>query len=209
MNYKQVGDPETHTRIQQYELAFRMQSSVPELTDIANEPESTYKLYGDDAKKPGTFANTRPARPPDGRTRRPFRADLSQQLGHARQRRRPPAHAVQRRRSGLLRLVQDLKATRPARLNAGHLGRRVRPHDLFARRADERELRPRPSSALLHDVDGRRRLEAGRIYGETDDFSYNIVKDPVHIHDFHATVLHLSASTMNGLRSARKGWISA
>ena len=58
MNYKLVGDPETHTRIEQYELAFRMQSSVPELTDTANEPESTYLLYGDEARKPGTFAQT-------------------------------------------------------------------------------------------------------------------------------------------------------
>src|SRR5690349_11485882 len=53
LNYKLVGDPETHTRIQQYELAFRMQSSVPELTDLGREPESTFKLYGDDARKPG------------------------------------------------------------------------------------------------------------------------------------------------------------
>ena len=58
MNYKKVGDPETHTRIQQFEMAFRMQSSVPELTDVPTESEATYKLYGDDAKKPGTFAYT-------------------------------------------------------------------------------------------------------------------------------------------------------
>jgi hypothetical protein len=58
LNYRQVGDPETHTRIQQYELAFRMQSSVPELTDIAREPEGTFQLYGEAAKNPGTFANT-------------------------------------------------------------------------------------------------------------------------------------------------------
>ncbi len=58
MNYKLVGDPETHTRIEQYELAFRMQASVPELTDTGSEPESTYKLYGDAAKKPGTFAHS-------------------------------------------------------------------------------------------------------------------------------------------------------
>ncbi|HWL74799.1 MAG TPA: DUF1501 domain-containing protein, partial [Burkholderiaceae bacterium] len=56
--HQQIGDPQTHTRIQQYELAYRMQASVPELTDIASEPESTYKLYGDAAKEPGTFANT-------------------------------------------------------------------------------------------------------------------------------------------------------
>src|SRR5947209_46826 len=58
MNYRAVGDPETHTRIEQYEMAFRMQASVPELTNIAGEPDSTFKLYGNDAKKPGTFANT-------------------------------------------------------------------------------------------------------------------------------------------------------
>ena len=58
MNYKVVGDPETHTRIQQYELAFRMQASVPELTNVASEPESTYALYGEEAKKPGSFAHT-------------------------------------------------------------------------------------------------------------------------------------------------------
>ena len=58
LNFRQVGDPETHTRIQQYELAFRMQSSVPELTDLSGEPESTYKLYGDTVRKPGSFGHT-------------------------------------------------------------------------------------------------------------------------------------------------------
>ena len=58
LNFRQVGDPETHTRIQQYELAFRMQSSVPELTDLSGEPESTYKLYGETARKPGSFGHT-------------------------------------------------------------------------------------------------------------------------------------------------------
>src|SRR5437762_5313060 len=54
MNYRQVGDPETHTRIAQYEMAYRMQTSVPALTDLAREPDSTVRLYGDDAKKPAT-----------------------------------------------------------------------------------------------------------------------------------------------------------
>src|SRR5205085_1414818 len=58
MNYQLVGDPETHTRIQQYEMAFRMQSSVPELTDLSKEDAKTLELYGPDAKKPGSFANT-------------------------------------------------------------------------------------------------------------------------------------------------------
>src|SRR5262249_28760035 len=58
MTFNAVGDPETNTRIQQYEMAFRMQASVPELTDISREPETTFKLYGEEAKNPGTFANT-------------------------------------------------------------------------------------------------------------------------------------------------------
>src|SRR5947209_5829496 len=58
MTYRAVGDPETHTRIQQYEMAFRMQASVPELTDLSRETEATFRLYGEDARRPGTFANT-------------------------------------------------------------------------------------------------------------------------------------------------------
>src|SRR5215468_4064086 len=58
MNYKSVGDADTHTRIQQYEMAYRMQTSVPELTDLKKEPEKTWKLYGEAAKKPGSFANS-------------------------------------------------------------------------------------------------------------------------------------------------------
>ncbi len=57
LEYDEFGDPETTTRIAQYEMAFRMQTSVPELTDLSKEPASTFELYGEDAKKPGTFAS--------------------------------------------------------------------------------------------------------------------------------------------------------
>ena len=158
LNYQQVGDPETHTRIQQYELAFRMQASVPELTDLASEPASdATSSTATTAKKPGTFANTALLARRHGRAGRAVRADLPQQLGHARQRRRPAARPVPRRRSGLLRPDSGPQAARAARRDARHLGRRIRPHDLLAGRPVEGELRPRPSSALLHDVDGRRR----------------------------------------------------
>ena len=115
LNYQQLGDPQTQTRIQQYELAYRMQASVPELTDLASEPESTYKLYGDEAKKPGTFANTALLGAADGRARRAVRADLPQQLGHARQRRRPAAGPMPRRRSAVLRAHSRPEAARHAR----------------------------------------------------------------------------------------------
>src|SRR5262249_8803614 len=58
MTYREVGDPETQTRIQQYEMAYRMQTSVPELTDLSKESASTFQLYGEAARNPGTFANT-------------------------------------------------------------------------------------------------------------------------------------------------------
>src|ERR1043166_8699182 len=58
LQYQEVGDPETQARIAQYEMAFRMQSSVPELTDLSKEPASTYALYGEAAHKPGSFAHT-------------------------------------------------------------------------------------------------------------------------------------------------------
>ena len=89
-------------------------------------------------------------------------------------------------------LIQDLKQRGHARRDAGHLGRRVRPHDLLAGRPDRR----RTTAATTTRAASRCGWPAaassgGTIYGETDDFSYNIVKDPVHIRDFHATVLHL------------------
>ena len=85
LTYRQVGDPETHTRIQQYELAFRMQSSVPELTDLASEPESTYQLYGESARAARNFRKHRAAGAADGRAGRALCADLPQQLGYPRQ----------------------------------------------------------------------------------------------------------------------------
>ncbi len=160
VNYQVVGDPETHTRIEQYELAFRMQSSVPDLTDLANEPASTYDLYGDEAKKAGQLRPLRPAGPADGRARRPVRPDLPQQLGHPRQRRGPAAQPVQGRRPALLGPDPGPQGARPVRRDPGDLGRRVRPDDLLAGRALEGQLRPRPPPPLLHDVDGRRRHQA-------------------------------------------------
>ncbi len=159
LNYQFLGDPETQTRIQQYELAFRMQASVPELTDLASESEATYAMYGEAAREPGTFANTALPGTADGGTRRAFRTDLPQQLGHACQRGRATAGPVPRCRPGVLWPDPGPETTRLARRNAGHLGRRIRSDDLFARRPLEAKLWTRPSSPLFHHVDGRWRHE--------------------------------------------------
>ena len=82
---KNIGDPEIATRIAQYEMAFRMQSSVPELTDLSKEPEQTFELYGPDARKPGTYRGELPSGPPAGRTRRALRPALPSRLGPAQQ----------------------------------------------------------------------------------------------------------------------------
>ena len=87
-------------------------------------------------------------------------------------------------------LVQD-QGLRAARRHAGGLGRRVRPDQLLTGQADQQQLRPRPPPALLLDVDGRQRPAAWLLHGQTCELGYNIVEDPVHVHDLHATLLHL------------------
>ena len=193
MNYKQVGDPETHTRIEQYELAFRMQSSVPELTEHRERARLDLHPLRRGGQEARDLRPHRAAGPADGRARRPVRPDLPQQLG-PRTPTSPAACPSQCKDvdQACWGLIQDLKAARAVRRDAGHLGRRVRPDDLLAGRPVARELRPRPPPALLHHVDGRRRhRRPGRSTARPTTSRYNIVKDPVHIHDFHATVLHL------------------
>ncbi len=161
MNFSACGDPDIRTRTKQYELALRMQDSVPELADLAKEPKSTFALYGEEARKPGTFANAAlQARRMVERGVRFVQIYHNNWDSHA-QRGGPLAQPVQGRRPGLLRPDHRSEAARHAAGDAHRLGRRVRPHDLLARRAVARELRPRPPPAVLHDVDGRRRRQAG------------------------------------------------
>ena len=191
MNYKLVGDPETHTRIAQYELAFRMQSSVPELTNLASEPESTFKLYGDDAKKPGTFANTAlMARRMVERGVRFVQIYHNNWDTHANVNGRLPMQCkdVDQACYGL---IQDLKAR--GMLDStlvvwgGEFGRTIYSQGGLSKENYGRDHHPRCFTMWMAGGGAR----PGQIYGETDDFSYNITKDPVHIHDFHATVLQL------------------
>ncbi len=191
MNYKLVGDEETHTRIQQYELAFRMQSSVPELTNIKSEPDSTYKLYGEDAKKPGTFANSvLMSRRMVERGVRFIQIYHNNWDTHGNVAGRLPSQCkdVDQACWGL---VQDLK--RRGMLDdtlviwGGEFGRTIYSQGGLTKDNYGRDHHPRCFTMWMAGGGTR----PGTIYGETDDFSYNIVKDPVHIHDFHATVLRL------------------
>ncbi len=160
MQHEAYGDPEIETRIAQYEMAYRMQTSVPDLTDLSKEPDSVFELYGPGVAQAGQLRRQLPARPPAGRARRALHPALSPRLGPARQPAARHRAAVPGHRSADRRAHHRSQAARPARRHARHLGRRVRPHGLQPGQADRRQLRPRPSPALLLHVDGRRRHQA-------------------------------------------------
>lgn len=191
MHHDRLRDPETLTRIQQYELAYRMQSSVPELTDLDSEPRSTYTLYGDEAKKPGTFANaTLLARRMAERGVRFVQIYHNNWDTHANVAGRLPDQCRDIDRPSYA-LVQDLK--RRGMLDdtlviwGGEFGRTIYSQGGLSKQNYGRDHHPRCFTMWMAGGGVR----AGSIHGETDDFSYNIVKDPVHIRDFHATVLRL------------------
>lgn len=191
LNYRSVGDPETHTRIQQYELAFRMQSSVPELTAINSEPESTYQLYGEDAKKPGTFANTALlARRLAERGVRFVQIYHNNWDTHRNVAGRLPSQCkdVDQACYGL---IQDLKQRGMLDdtlvIWGGEFGRTIYSQGELSKENYGRDHHPRCFTMWMAGGGSK----PGTIYGETDEFSYNITKDPVHIRDFHATVLQL------------------
>jgi hypothetical protein len=191
MNFRQVGDPETHTRIQQYELAFRMQASVPELTDVSREPRSTQALYGDDIKKPGSFAHSvLLARRLVERGVRFVQIYHNNWDTHGNVAGRLPDQCrdVDRPCYGL---IQDLKSRgmldETLVIWGGEFGRTIYSQGGLSKTNYGRDHHPRCFTMWMAGGGAR----PGAIHGETDDFSYNIVKDPVHIRDFHATVLHL------------------
>jgi hypothetical protein len=191
LNYHEVGDPETHTRIDQFELAFRMQASVPDLTNLAKEPESTYTLYGADAKKPGTFANSAVmARRMIERGVRFVQIYHNNWDTHANVGGRLPDQCkdVDQACYGL---VQDLKQRglldSTLVIWGGEFGRTIYSQGGLTKDNYGRDHHPRAFTMWMAGGGSK----PGAVYGETDDFSYNIVKDPVHIHDFHATVLAL------------------
>jgi hypothetical protein len=191
LNYQAVGDPETHTRIRQYEMAFRMQASVPELTDLTKEPESTFKLYGEEAKKSGSFANSLlMARRLAERGVRFTQIYLNNWDHHGNLTGRMPSqckdidgpcHA----------LIEDLKQRGmfddTLIVWGGEFGRTIYSQGGLSKENYGRDHHPRCFTMWMAGGGAK----GGRIYGETDDFSYNIVKDPLHISDFHATIMHL------------------
>jgi uncharacterized protein (DUF1501 family) len=168
-----------------------MQASVPELTSTANEPESTYQLYGADAKKPGTFAQTALlARRMIERGVRFVQVYHNNWDTHSNVSGRLPMQCkdVDQACYGL---IQDLKQRGLLESTlviwGGEFGRTIYSQGGLSHENYGRDHHPRCFTMWMAGGGAK----GGTVYGETDEFSYNIVKDPVHIHEFHATVLRL------------------
>ena len=186
-----VGDPEIEARIAQYEMAFRMQASVPELTDISQEPESTLQLYGPEVRKPGTYAaNCLLARRLAERDVRfiqlfhqgwDHHGGLPNALrGQCRDTDHPTAGL-------LLDLKQRGMLDDTLLVWGGEFGRTVYCQGKLTRQNYGRDHHPKCFTMWLAGAGIRK----GVSIGTTDDYCYNIVADPIHVHDLNATILHL------------------
>jgi hypothetical protein len=187
--FEKLGDPETQTRIAQYEMAFRMQTSVPELTDLSKESKRTLEMYGPDVTKPGTFAAS---------------ALLARRLVERGVRVVQILHRGWDQHGNLPRdlrlqcqdtdqptgaLLADLKQRGLLESTlvvwGGEFGRTVYSQGRLTKTDYGRDHHPRNFCMWLAGGGAK----GGTIHGETDDFSYNVVKDPVHINDLNATML--------------------
>lgn len=187
---EEFGDPETAARITQYEMAFRMQSSVPELTDIRDEPQHILDMYGPDVRKPGTFAAScllaRRMAERDVRFVQIFHRgwdqhkDIATDLPNQCRDIDQPCWA----------LIQDLKQRGMLEdtlvVWGGEFGRTIYCQGDLTPENYGRDHHPRCFTVWLAGGG----VKPGIVFGETDEFSYNVVDKPVHIHDLNATILH-------------------
>jgi Protein of unknown function (DUF1501) len=191
LHHDETGDPEILTRVSQYELGYRMQASVPELTDLASEPQSVLDLYGPDVLKPGSYAaNCLLAR------RLAERGVRFIQLYHMGwdQHGDLPAQITSQCRDtdqASAALVKDLKQRGllddTLIIWGGEFGRTIYSQGQLTATNYGRDHHPRCFTIWLAGGG----IKPGITLGETDDFSYNIVKDPVEVYDLNATILHL------------------
>jgi hypothetical protein len=189
LEYADVGDPEITARIAQYELAYRMQASVPELMDLSGESAHTFEQYGEDSKKPGTYAaNCLLAR------RLVERGVRFIQLYHRDWDHHGdlPNRMVQQCKEtdqASAALIQDLKQRGLLEdtlvIWSGEFGRTAYCQGAITETTYGRDHHPRCFSLWMAGAG----IKPGLVYGETDDYSYNITRDPVHIHDLQATIL--------------------
>ena len=190
-HFDALGDPEIQTRVAQYEMAFRMQTSVPELTDISKEPQSVLEMYGPEVKTPGTYASNcllaRRLAERDVRFIQLFHMGWDHHAGLP--------NAIKGQCSDTdqptAALIRDLKQRGllddTLIVWGGEFGRTIYSQGTLTADNYGRDHHPRCFTVLMAGAG----VKAGQTLGETDDYCYNIVKDPVHVHDLNATILHL------------------
>jgi hypothetical protein len=186
----EFGDPEIATRIAQYEMAYRMQSSVPDLTDVSKEPRHIFDLYGPDSRKPGTFAaNCLLARRLAERGVRfiqLFHRGWDQHVALPKQIAGQCADTDQASAALILDLKQRGLLDETLVIWGGEFGRTVYCQGTLTPTDYGRDHHPRCFTIWMAGGG----IKPGVSYGETDDYCYNVVKDPVHVHDLQATLLH-------------------
>ncbi|TYA78621.1 DUF1501 domain-containing protein [Seonamhaeicola marinus] len=191
MGYKEFNDPEIHAKIKQYEMAFRMQTAVPEITDVSKEPDHIKKLYGADSMVPGTYAAN---------------CLLARKLSEAGVRFVQLYHQGWDQHNNLVgqikgqakdvdqasaALITDLKQRglldETLVIWGGEFGRTNYCQGKLTKDNYGRDHHPRAFSIFMAGGG----IKAGTVYGKTDELGYNIIDNPVHIHDLHATIMHL------------------
>lgn len=190
-SYATFGDPEINAKIQQYELAYRMQTAVPEVTDLSKEPESIIKLYGPDCLVPGSFAaNCLLARKLSENGVRFVQLYHQGWDSHGNLPNEIKGQCKDVDQASAA-LVTDLKQRglldETLVIWGGEFGRTNYCQGTLTKDNYGRDHHPRCFTVWMAGGG----VKPGIVYGETDEFGYNIIKDPVHVHDFHATILHL------------------
>ncbi len=188
--YQEVGDPETVARIAQYEMAFRMQASVPDLTDISNEPKHILDMYGPEVTTPGTFANqcllARRMAERDVRFVQIFHRGWDQHGNVAGDLPNQAKDVDQPSKALITDLKQRGLLDDTLVVWGGEFGRTIYCQGGLSKNNYGRDHHPKCFTVWMAGGG----VKGGVVHGETDDFSYNIVKDPVHIRDLNATILH-------------------
>jgi Protein of unknown function (DUF1501) len=187
--FEQIADPETQARIAQYEMAFRMQTSVPELTDISHEPKHVLDMYGPEVHQPGTYARccllARRLAERDVRFVQIFHRGWDQHGNLAGDLPRQCKDVDQ----ATYALITDLKQRGllddTLVVWGGEFGRTIYCQGKLSRENYGRDHHPKCFPVWMAGGG----IKPGMMYGETDDFSYNVVANPVHIHDLNATIL--------------------
>ncbi|MEY4885229.1 MAG: hypothetical protein RL151_538 [Bacteroidota bacterium] len=191
MAFEQFGDPEIQSKIQQYEMSYRMQTAVPELTDLSKEPDHTIRMYGPECLVPGTYAaNCLLARKLSESGVRFVQLYHQGWDQHGNLVGEMPLQAQDVDRASAA-LIKDLKQRglldETLVIWGGEFGRTNFCQGNLGKDNYGRDHHPKCFSIWMAGGG----IKPGIVYGETDEFGYNIVKDPVSIHDFHATIEHL------------------